>query len=150
MVGTSIALGFDYGRRRIGVAVGSRASGSTEPLDWVACRDGKPDWAAIGRLVAEWKPAILVVGLPYNIDGSESEMSGAARRFGNRLGARFGLPVEFIDERLSSREAGARLLEQRRRGERGRLRKHHLDEAAAAVILQSWLDRCSHRGPDEG
>jgi len=150
MVATSVALGFDYGRRRIGVAVGSRVSGSTEPLGWIACRDGKPDWEAIGRLVADWKPAILVVGLPYNTDGSESEMSGAARRFGNRIGARFGLPVEFIDERLSSREAEARLIEQRRRGERRRLRKHHLDEAAAAIILQNWLDRNSHRGPDKG
>ena len=135
-----LALGFDFGLRRIGVAVGSRVTGAASPLGAVACRDGQPDWSAIDGIVAEWRPSLLVVGLPYNTDGTESEMSRAARRFGRRLAGRFDLSVEFVDERLSSSEAGSRLREQRRRGERGRIRKEQIDELSAAIILQTWLD----------
>lgn len=137
---SAVALGFDFGLRRIGVAVGSRATGSASPTASVPCRDGRPDWLTIGRIIEEWRPAILVVGLPYNMDGSESEMSRSARRFGHRLQARFRLPVEFVDERLSSREARERLSERRRRGDRPRVRKQEVDELAAAIILQNWLD----------
>lgn len=135
-----LALGFDFGRRRIGVAVASRATGSATPLACAAARDGIPDWASIGDLVEEWQPSRLVVGLPYNIDGTESEMTRSARRFGNRLGNRFGLPVEFVDERLSSSEAERRLRGQRQSGERRRrVRPGDVDAMAAAIILESWL-----------
>lgn len=135
-----VTLGFDFGLRRIGVAVGSHATGAAAPAGSAACRDGRPDWQAIDAIISEWRPSLLVVGLPYNTDGSDSEMSRAARRFGKRLARRSGLPVEFVDERLSSREAAARLREQRRRGERGRIRREHIDQLAAAIILQTWLD----------
>jgi len=135
-----LALGFDFGLRRIGVAVGSSATGSATPLGNVACRDGRPDWPAIQAFVTEWRPALLVVGLPYNSDGSENDMSRAARRFGHRLGNRLGLPVEFVDERLSSSEATRHLVEARRRGDRRRIRRQDVDPMAAAIILQTWLD----------
>jgi putative Holliday junction resolvase len=137
---TALALGFDFGRRRIGVAVGSRATGGATPLACIPARDGVPDWEAIRELVEEWRPSRLVVGLPYNIDGTESEMTRSARRFGNRMGNRFGLPVEFVDERLSSSEAERRLRGQRRSGERRRrVRPSDVDAMAAAIILESWL-----------
>jgi len=136
----SLALGFDFGLRRIGVAVGSRATGSATPLGAIPCREGQPDWTAIQAFISEWQPDLLVVGLPYNSDGSDTDMSRAARRFGNRMGSRFGLPVEFVNERLSSNEATRRLVEARRRGARGRIRKQDVDQVAASIILQTWLD----------
>ncbi|MGD8695471.1 MAG: Holliday junction resolvase RuvX [Gammaproteobacteria bacterium] len=146
---SAVALGFDFGLRRIGVAVGSRATGSSSPTASVPCRDGRPDWLAIGRIVEEWRPAVLVVGLPYNMDGSESEMTRRARRFGHRLEARFRVPVAFVDERLSSREARERLSDRRRRGERPRVRKHEVDELAAAIILENWLNAIGQKEPSE-
>jgi len=136
----SLALGFDFGLRRIGVAVGSRATGSATPLEAIPCREGQPDWTAIQAFISEWQPDLLVVGLPYNSDGSDTDMSRAARRFGNRMGSRFGLPVEFVNERLSSNEATRHLVEARRRGARGRIRKQDVDQVAASIILQTWLD----------
>lgn len=131
-------LAFDYGGRRIGVAVGQSVTGSARALGSVANRDHGPDWPAIERLVADWQPAQLVVGLPLMEDGSDSEIGEAARRFGDAL-ARFGLPVEVIDERYSSLEARERLVDERRQGLRGRLRKEMIDAAAAVVIAERWL-----------
>jgi len=122
------------------VAVGSRATGSATPLGAIPCREGQPDWTAIQAFISEWQPDLLVVGLPYNSDGSDTDMSRAARRFGNRMGSRFGLPVEFVNERLSSNEATRHLVEARRRGARGRIRKQDVDQVAASIILQTWLD----------
>ena len=136
-----LALGFDYGRRRIGVAVGGSATGRATPLVVVRCRQDGPDWAAIAALVDEWRPDRLVVGLPYNDDGSESEMTRLARRFAGRLQARFRIQAELVDERLSSREAEDRLRGERAAGaRRRRVRKEDVDMGAAAVILQGWLD----------
>ena len=131
-------LAFDYGGRRIGVAVGQSVTGSASALGAVANRDHGPDWPAIERLVADWQPARLVVGLPLMEDGSDSEIGAAARRFGDAL-ARFGLPVEVIDERYSSLEGRERLVGERRQGLRGRLRKEMIDAAAAVVIAERWL-----------
>jgi putative Holliday junction resolvase len=136
-----LALGFDFGRRRIGVAVGGSATGRATPLTVVRCRDDGPDWQAIAELVETWQPNRLVVGLPYNDDGSESEMTRLARRFAGRLQARFRIPAELKDERLSSREAEDQLRRERASGaRRRRVRKEDVDMGAAAVILQGWLD----------
>ena len=134
-------LGFDYGLKRIGVACGEELTGSSRPLTTVAVRDNKPDWDHIERLIKEWKPGLLIVGLPLGMDGEEHEMSAAARKFANRLHGRFGLPVELADERLSSHEAEAYIHEQRGRGrmKRGKA-KASIDQIAAAVILQTWLE----------
>lgn len=132
-------LGFDFGLKRIGMAVGQSVTGSASPLGVAAMRGGEPDWEAIGRLVAEWRPAALVVGLPYNMDLSEQEMTGHARRFAEGLAQRFPLPVHTVDERLSSREAEAQLKERRQQGRR-RITREDIDGAAACVILESWFN----------
>ncbi len=131
-------LGFDYGLRRIGVAVGQFTTMTATSLETVA--HGKtPDWAVIDRLVREWKPALLLVGLPLAINGDETDMSRAARKFGTWLHDRYSLDVSFADERLSSRAAQSRFTELRAKGN---LRKKHarqLDAMAAQIILESWL-----------
>jgi len=98
-------LCFDYGERRIGVAVGQTLTGTATPLETLPARDGNPDWDRVATLVAEWQPDALVVGLPLNMDDTEQELTARARRFGNRLHGRLGLTVHFADERLSTREA---------------------------------------------
>jgi len=101
-------------------------------------RDGIPDWIELGKLLTEWQPGQLIVGQPLNMDGSESELSRLAAKFGRRLHGRYGLPVEYMDERLSSFEAKQQL---REAGHSGDYRKNPADDLAAQLILQSWLDR---------
>jgi len=137
------ALGFDFGLKRIGVAVGQSLTGSASPLGVVAVRGGEPDWEAIAKLIGEWRPASLVVGLPYNMDLSEQEMTQKARHFAQALSERFPLPVHTVDERLSSREAEAALKERRQQGRR-RVTREDIDASAACVILESWFN--SRRG----
>lgn len=135
-----VLLGFDYGLRRIGVAVGQKLTGTATPLATLAARDGAPDWDALARLVAEWKPAAFVVGVPYNMDDSRQAMTDRAERFLRQLHGRFNLPVHAVDERLSSSEAGDRLRSARQQGRRGRIAKPDVDSAAACVLLETWLN----------
>lgn len=128
-------LGFDFGTKRIGVAVGQELTGSARALETLNSPDGGPDWAGISRLIEQWQPAALVLGLPLNLDGSDHEITRLARRFGNRLRGRYNLPVYTIDERLSSTEAELLL------AEKGRFDKADVDKVAAQVILQSWLEQ---------
>ncbi len=131
-------LGFDFGLRRIGVAVGQTVTRRARPLTTLNAQDGQPDWQHVRVLIQEWQPHELIVGLPVHLDGSEHERTRAARRFGNRLAGRFKLAVHFVDERLSSDEAERQL---RQRGTRpGQHNKAEVDALAAQVILQSWLD----------
>lgn len=137
LVGT--LLGFDFGERRLGVAVGETATRLAHPIAAIAERANVARFAAIEGLVAEWRPAGFVVGLPRHPDGGEHEVAKLAGRFGRRLSARFGLPVAFVDETLTSVEAGARIRESG-----GRVKaKGDLDALAAALILQSYLDDLS-------
>jgi putative Holliday junction resolvase len=121
-------LAFDFGLRHIGVAVGQHITRSASPLTTVRARDGSPDWAAIDALIREWHPAQLLVGLPLNMDASESDMSRLARRFAERLGARARLPVALVDERLTSVAA--------RESQPARADSHAL---AAVLIAEGWL-----------
>ena len=130
-------LGFDYGERHTGVAVGSTFSGMAQPLALLAAKGNEPDWAGIDRLVAEWKPHGFVVGLPLNMDGSATRITRAARAFGESLRARYNLPVHMADERLSSRVATDTLLEA---GVPLKQHKHHIDKLAAQTILQAFLN----------
>lgn len=132
-----ILLGFDFGTKRIGVAVGQELTRSARALETLRSRDGGPDWEGISRLIKQWQPAALVLGLPLNLDGSDHEITRLARRFGNRLRGRYNLPVYTIDERLSSAEAEALLARQ------GHFDKEEVDKVAAQVILQSWLEQQS-------
>ena len=131
-------LAFDYGLRRIGVAVGQATTFTASALETVN-HGQKPDWAAIDRLVREWKPEVLLVGLPLGAEGDETEMSAAARRFGAQLEDRYSKAVEFADERLSSRAAEARFAEHRAAGSLRRKDSGQLDAMAAQIILENWL-----------
>jgi putative Holliday junction resolvase len=135
-----ILMAFDFGRRRIGVACGDTVSRSAAPLDAIAVDHGGPRWQDIAALIREWQPNMAVVGLPYNVDDSESSMSRAARDFAAELARRYALQVVLIDERYSSREAEARLKSARATGQRKRrVAKADVDAAAACVILERWF-----------
>lgn len=122
-------LAFDFGLKTIGVAVGQSVTGSATPLPPIGARNGLPDWSLIGSLIREWHANQLVIGLPLNMDDTESEMSTRARIFARQLADRFGLPVAFADERLTSREALSF-------SEGDRSRSHGI---AAAMIAETYL-----------
>ena len=134
--GQRLILAFDFGTRRIGVAVGNEMLASASALDPLPARDGIPDWNVVTRLVEEWRPDLFVVGLPINMDGSESEMSLRARKFGKRLYGRYGKPCEMVDERGSTFEAKAIA---REAGHRGNYREEGVDGLAAQLILEGWF-----------
>ena len=133
-------LSFDYGLRRIGVAVGNTLTGTAEALSTIAADDGKPDWQAIDRCVADWRPAAIVAGVPYNMAGRDARLATAALRFADELGQRYGIEVHRVDERLTSREAEDDLRERRRSGAKPkRVRRGDVDREAARVLLLQWL-----------
>jgi putative Holliday junction resolvase len=135
-------MGFDYGQKRIGVAIGQQLTATTQSIDTIAVRQNKPDWEHISRLINEWQPDLLLVGLPLNMDGTEHEVSKAARRFANQLNGRYQRPVELVDERLSSIEAEQIITEARRSGEiRKGKAKRCVDQVAAELIIQTWLSQ---------
>ena len=133
MTSNELIMGFDYGTKKIGVAIGQRVTRTANPVAIVRAENGKPDWTHVERLVDEWRPQQFVVGLPLNMDDSESEMSKLATRFSSQLQARFSIPVHCMDERLSSFEARQNETENRSS------RRAEFDDAAAALILESWL-----------
>jgi putative Holliday junction resolvase len=139
--GRHLVLSFDYGKRRIGVACGDSVSRAASPLGGVPAGLQGPHWGGIDKLIDAWGPAMLVVGLPYNADGSEGATAGAARSFAAELGKRYSLPVKLVDERYSSLEAQQRLKGARESGMRKRrVTKVDIDAAAACVILERWFD----------
>ena len=127
-------LGFDYGLRRIGVAIGQQLTGTASALATIHARDGKPDWDRISELIRAWRPGALVVGLPLQADGSDSGFTRNVRRFIRQLEDRYKLPVFAMDERLSSYAAA-----QREWNEKPGVKSRGIDAAAAKEILQSWL-----------
>ena len=134
-------MAFDYGLRHVGVAVGNSLIANANPVSIVRARDGAPDWDAIAALLKEWQPTYVVVGLPLNMDGTESEMSLRARKFVRQLQGRFGLVCRLQDERLTSRSA-----KQTRREQTGRRSppESTVDaEAACLILLDHW------RQPDD-
>ena len=135
------ARAFDFGTRRIGVAVGTEMLGTATPLVPLHVRDGIPDWNVVNRLIEEWQPDLFVVGLPLELDGSETLMCSRARKFGKRLYGRYGKPLEMWDERGSTKAAKGLA---RERGHRGNYRDDGVDGLAAQLILESWF--ASQRG----
>ncbi|MEM6582199.1 MAG: Holliday junction resolvase RuvX [Pseudomonadota bacterium] len=129
-------IAFDYGLRQIGAAVGTLPFRTTRPLPIIKAKDGTPNWEDVQQLMGEWQPDLLVVGDPLNMDGSKSELGKRARKFANVLHGRLGLPVELIDERLSSFEAKQA---RRERGHRGNYKRDPIDSQAAELVLLSWL-----------
>ncbi|MEM7468462.1 MAG: Holliday junction resolvase RuvX [Pseudomonadota bacterium] len=123
-------LAFDFGKRRIGVAVGQTLSRTAEPLTTVTQKPANIDWQAIDKIVREWRPDLCVVGFPATADGGETPIHVQIKRFAATLKERFDVPVEFCDERLSSYEAEHHLQESR----------HDIDALAAQIILETWLN----------
>lgn len=135
-----IVLAFDFGLKRLGMAAGDTLTRSARALRTLPCNAGEPDWTALLREVGAVGAHQLVVGCPYNVDDSDSAITGKARAFAAELRSRSGLPVHLVDERFSSLEAGDKLRDQRATGQRRtRIEKTDIDAMAAAIILERWL-----------
>lgn len=135
-------IGFDFGLRRIGVAVGDNITGVASLRPAVLCNDG-PNWRAVRQEIEQWKPDACIVGLPLNLDGSSQAMTRRAQRFARELKKRYKLPVYLCDERLSSREADAEIRLARADGRKTRkTRKGDRDSVAARLILEHWIKSC--------
>lgn len=133
-------LGFDYGKRRVGIAVGSAITASAQPLLTLAHHSGQPDWPALDALIEEWRPSVLVVGLPLDADGQTQKMTHRACNFAQELWGRYRVTVYSVDERYTTIEAGERLRVARASGSHGkRVAKGDIDAMAAQTILESWL-----------
>ncbi len=131
-----VYLGFDFGYKRIGVAVGQRLTCSASPLATISAQTGIPDWTVVAKVVAQWTPQALIVGIPTCIDGREQYTTSAARRFAKELRKRFTLPVHLVDERLTTVEARGQLFAQ---GGYRKIKQTEVDSVAACVILEQWL-----------
>ncbi len=123
-----VFLCFDHGLKRIGVAVGQSITATATPLETIVCKNGKPDWQQIARLIKQWQPSEFIIGLPLTMDGLRQEATESAEKFSRQLIGRHPLPVNFADERLSSVEAKHRLKD-----------SYNVDPVAAQIILESWL-----------
>ena len=132
----TVFIGFDFGIKRIGVAVGQRLTGSASPLATMEAIAGVPDWDKMRVLIAQWRPSALIVGLPTCIDDRELYTTAASRAFASQLENRFSLPVHLVDERLSTVEAKARLFS---KGGYRKIRQSQVDSIAACIILEQWL-----------
>ena len=130
-------LGFDFGLKRIGLATGQTITGTASPLVTLQAVNQAPDWEHIADYISQWKPDALIVGIPYLLDGSESDITRAARNFSRELEKRFQLPVFTINESLSSYAAESQLKQDLKLTKHN---KHEIDKMAAAIIVQSWLD----------
>lgn len=132
----AVYLGFDFGFKRIGVAVGQHLTKSATPLSTIPATEGTPDWAKLDVIVKKWRPKALIVGLPTQIDGSKLYVTKPAKKFAKLLQTRFNLPVHLVDERLTTIEARAQLFES---GGYKKLKKSEIDSLAATIILEQWL-----------
>jgi putative Holliday junction resolvase len=136
-----LLLGFDFGSKQIGVAVGQVITGQARELCILKAQNGVPDWQKVDALFKEWQPDAIVVGLPLNMDGTKSAMSERAEKFARRLNGRFNLPVHTHDERLTTYEAKGQRLQQ---GQNSGYRERPVDALAAALLLQGWLEENNH------
>ena len=130
--GNLTILAFDFGMKRIGVAIGQKITQHARPLTTIPATDGIPKWSDIKALITKWQVNQLIVGLPLNLDGSDQEITLAAKKFSRRLRAKFNLPVALVDERYSTKHA-------RSSTNFHRDEKAKIDSCAAAVILETWL-----------
>ncbi|TQV73997.1 Holliday junction resolvase RuvX [Aliikangiella marina] len=129
-------LAFDFGLARIGVAVGQSITQTASPLETLKAKDGAPNWQLVEKLLTQWQPEKVIVGEPYNMDGSDQTITERARKFANQLHGRFGVQIELVDERLSSAAAREEIFEY---GGYKKLQKSQIDSIAAALILESWF-----------
>ncbi len=135
--GQRTILGFDFGKKSIGCAVGQEITGTASPLAAVKAKEGIPNWQDIEKLLKEWQPQLVVVGLPLNMDGSEQQLTKDARKFGNRIHGRFGVQVDFQDERLTTADAKEQLFAA---GGYRNLSKGNVDSKSAVLIIESFFE----------
>lgn len=133
----SVLLSFDFGTKKIGVAVGQAITGIATPLSILKAENGKPNWQIIEELIKQWKAEALVIGIPYNMDGSEQNTTLMAKKFANRLSDRFKLPVYHVDERLTTVEARQALFDSMKHA---KIKPGDIDCYAAKLILESWFE----------
>lgn len=137
-LGERTLLGFDFGEKSIGVAVAQEVTASASPLNALKAQDGIPNWQQIEQLLEEWKPDLLVIGEPLNMDGSDQLLTARARKFANRLHGRFGYPIAMQDERLTTVDAKAWLFEN---GGYKALQKGRIDSISACLIVESYMEQ---------
>ncbi|WP_343598063.1 Holliday junction resolvase RuvX [Acinetobacter sp.] len=130
-----LIMAFDFGTQKMGMAVGQSAIQSSNPLALFPMKDGVPDWTALLKIVGQWQPQLFLVGLPLNMDDSESELSLRARKFARRLRHQTNIETWMVDERLTTREAREELQEFQRKGQGKRLAA---DSLAAKLMIESW------------
>lgn len=131
-----ILLGFDFGLKRIGIAVGQTITKTARPLVTIKAEQGVPQWEVLNKIIQTWQPTALIVGIPLNMDGSDQAITHAAKQFSDELHQRYHLPVYGIDERLSTKDARERIFKE---GGYKALQKESIDSIAAQLILQNWL-----------
>lgn len=136
-IGQRTVIGFDFGKKYIGVAVGQEITGNATPLGSVKANDGVPHWDNIAKYINEWQPDYIVVGLPLNMDGSEQQLTLDAKKFGKRVFGRFGIQVELQDERLTTADAKEQLFA---RGGYKKLKKDNIDSESAKLIIESYFE----------
>lgn len=136
-VGERTVLGFDFGTKYIGIAVGQELTGTASPLGSIKAKDGIPNQEQLSKFFIEWQPNLIVVGLPLNMDGTNQKVTFAAKKFGNRLANQFKLPVEFVDERLTTADAKEQLFAQ---GGYRNLKKDNIDAESARLIIESYFE----------
>ena len=134
-------IAFDFGLKRTGVAVGNTLTGSATPECTLISKDEKPDWQGISKLFEIWNPEQLVVGMPTELDDSESPLKKRVERFCNQLNGRYNLPVDQENEQFTSIEAAERLKELRQSGRKKKVTKEEVDKIAATIILEHWMLR---------
>ncbi len=139
-------LAFDFGEKRLGVAVGEHLLGIAHPLVTIAAEANDERFRQIAALIEEWRPTLLLVGLPLSVDGTEHDLTALSRKFARSLDGRFGLPVAMMDERYTSAQASQSLAEI---GVSGRSQKPMLDQVAAQHILQSYFDSLCRKSPHD-
>ena len=137
-VGQRTVIGLDFGKKYIGVAVGQEMTGSATPIGSVKANDGIPHWENLEKYLKEWHPDYIVIGLPLNMDGSEQQLTLDAKKFGNRVHGRFGIKVEFQDERLTTADAKEQLFA---RGGYKNLKKDNIDAESARLIIESFFEQ---------
>ena len=130
-------LGFDFGTKSIGVATGQMITATAQPIAAIKANDGIPNWDTVEAVLNEWKPDLIVIGLPLNMDGTEQPITQRAKKFGNRLAGRFGAKIAFQDERLTTASAKEFIFD---RGGYKALEKGKIDSVSAALILESWME----------
>ena len=135
--GQRTIMGFDFGSKSIGIAIGQEITGSANPLQSLKARDGIPNWDNLSALVEQWQPDIFIVGLPLNMDGSNQPITFAAKKFANRLSTKYGIPAQTQDERLTTVDAKAQLFAQ---GGYKNLSKGKVDNLSAKLIIESWCE----------